>query len=311
MNDIEIKNVSKRFGKVQAVNDVSFEVRSGECFALLGPNGAGKSTLIRIITTLSRANSGKVRVFGYDCQKDPKRIRKSIGLVSEKTILYDRLTALENLMFFAGLYHVPKKIAAERAEKFLKLVDMWHWRDKVVENFSTGMKQKVNVVRAFIHEPKVAFLDEPTLALDPQTSLIIRNLIKQINKTGTTIVLTTHLMHEVERLADRIAIMNAGKIVAFGSQGDLKRSFLTEQRGITLELEDFKEEYLSYFNTVEDVSDVTARENRMEIVYSNGATVEEILRLISEKHLPVREIITTRPSLEDIFLELTNHTKND
>lgn len=309
MNDIEIKNVSKRFGKIQAVNDVSFDVESGECFALLGPNGAGKSTLIRIITTLSKANAGTVSVLGHDSVKSPKKIRRSIGLVSEKTILYDRLTALENLLFFAGLYHVPRKIALERAERFLRLVDMWHWKDKVIENFSTGMKQKVNVVRAFIHEPKIAFLDEPTLALDPQTSLVIRNLIKQVNKSGTTIVLTTHLMHEVERLADRIAIMNSGRIVAFGSQGDLKKSFLTEQKEITLELEEFKEEYASYFGAIEDIGDITVRENTMKIVYSKGETVERILSLISEMHLPVREIITSGPSLEDIFLELTNHKK--
>jgi len=220
---IEAKDLTKKFGQFTAVDRVSFTVSKGEVFGFLGPNGAGKSTTIRMLTTLLTPTSGTASVAGYDILKQPDRVRENIGLVAEKVILYDRLTAYENLEFFGKLYGLPEKVIKERAEKWLTLLHMDQWMHTPVMKFSTGMKQRVNIARALLTEPPVLFLDEPTLGLDPQTRNLIRKFIADLKNHGVTVVLTTHDMLDAEILSDRVAIIDHGKIVAVDTVENLKK----------------------------------------------------------------------------------------
>jgi len=309
LNAIEVKNLTKRFKSVTAVDSISFDVKNGECFALIGPNGAGKSTTIKMLATLILPNSGEIRIMGHELSHEKRAVRAQIGLASENVILYERLTALENLLFFAGLYHMPKNLAMQRAEELLKLVEMWRWRNKTIDTFSSGMKKRINIIRALIHYPKIVLFDEPTLALDPQTSLIVRNLIKRINDKGTTVILTTHLMKEVENLADRIAIMKSGKILIISTLEELKTNFDNKMKKITLKLEyDLPiESVRGIFGVLENVKKVSKNSDLLEISYTSSDTLEEIIRTITEKHLPVKSFNTYTPTLEEIFIKLTGH----
>ena len=195
---IEVQGLTKKFGNFTAVDNISFNVNDREIFGFLGPNGAGKSTTIRMLCTLARPTAGDAKVNGYDLLKQPDQVRESIGLVAEKMIMYEQLTAAENLRFFGNLYQMPKQKIETRIDELLKLVDMTDWKNTQIKKFSTGMRQRINVIRALLTEPKVIFMDEPTLGLDPQTTLSIRELIRDINKNGTTVILTTHAMMEAE-----------------------------------------------------------------------------------------------------------------
>ncbi len=178
---IEVTNLVKSFKTLQAVDNISFSVKKGEIFGLLGPNGAGKSTTLRILSTLARPTSGKAEIGGYDVVKNDTKVRKMLGIVSEKMIIYDRLTAKENLWFFGCLYGIPKEQLSKRIDELLELVNLTQFKDKQVGTFSTGMRQRMNVIRALLNEPQVLFLDEPTLGLDPQSSVEIRDFIKKLN----------------------------------------------------------------------------------------------------------------------------------
>lgn len=220
---ITVKNLTKQFGNFKAVDDISFEVNKGEIFGFLGPNGAGKSTTIRMLSTLLRPTSGQAIVGGFDVVKSPEKVRNQIGLVAEKIILYDHLTASENLRFFGKLNRMPDKLIKERSDKRLKSLHMENWRNHLAGTFSTGMKQRVNIIRALLTEPKILFLDEPTLGLDPQTTRVIRDFFKELKEQGTTIILTTHDMIEAEALSDRVAIIDHGKIAASDTSENLKK----------------------------------------------------------------------------------------
>jgi ABC-2 type transport system ATP-binding protein len=221
-NIITVSEVTKKFRDFTAVDRISFDVRKGEIFGFLGPNGAGKSTTIRILTTLSLPTSGEAKVAGYDVVRQQDEVRKHIGLVAEKVILYNHLTADENLDFFGSLYHLPKSLIRERSEKWIGRLHMSQWRKHQVGTFSTGMKQRINLVRALLTEPEVLFLDEPTLGLDPQTTHVIQSFLYELNDQGVTIVLTTHDMTEAEALSDRVAIIDHGKIAALDTVPNLK-----------------------------------------------------------------------------------------
>src|SRR5512136_2743813 len=221
---ITVTNLTKKFGDFTAVDSISFDVRKGEIFGFLGPNGAGKSTTIRMLCTLSRPAAGTATVAGFDVVKEDGRVREHIGLVSEKLIMYNDLTARENLRLFGELYDIPKDVLLRRIDKLLTFVRMEKWADARIGTFSTGMKQRINVIRALVNQPEILFLDEPTLGLDPQSTAEIRELTKRINtEQGTTIILTTHIMFEAEALCKRIGIIDHGKIVALDTPANLKK----------------------------------------------------------------------------------------
>jgi ABC-2 type transport system ATP-binding protein len=221
---IKAEHLVKKFGEMTAVDDVSFDVASGEVFAFLGPNGAGKTTTIKMLTTLLKPTSGKIDIDGIDPQMQANEARKRFGIVFQDPSLDQELTAYENMDLHGILYSVPRKVRHERTEMLLKLFELWDKRDKFVKEFSGGMKRRLEIARGFLHTPKILFLDEPTLGLDPQSRNQLWTHVKNLNLTeGVTVFLTTHYMDEAERVADRIAVIDHGKIVAQGSPDELKQ----------------------------------------------------------------------------------------
>ncbi|MEA3273649.1 MAG: ATP-binding cassette domain-containing protein [Patescibacteria group bacterium] len=223
MEAIQVKNLTKKFNGLTAVDNISFSVKKGELFAFLGPNGAGKSTTIKMLTTLLRQNSGRIKINGYDTLKDPNEVRRSFGIVFQDPSLDDELTAYENMEFHGILYSIPRKVRRERVKELLKFVELWDRRKDLVKKFSSGMKRRLEIARGFIHHPKILFLDEPTLGLDSQTRNHVWHYIQKLNtKNKTTIFFTTHYLEEAEKIAKRIVIIDNGKIIADGSAKELK-----------------------------------------------------------------------------------------
>ena len=217
------EHLVKKFGSFEAVRDISFEVKPGEIFAFLGPNGAGKTTTIKMLTTLLRPTSGSVRIDGLDPAAQPLQVRKSFGIVFQDPSLDDELTAYENMDFHGVLYKVPRKLRGERIPKLLRLFELWDRRDDPVKQFSGGMRRRLEIARGFLHTPKILFLDEPTLGLDPQTRNQLWTHVRTLNEQErVTVFLTTHYMEEADRVAHRIAIIDHGRIVAQGSPQELK-----------------------------------------------------------------------------------------
>ena len=226
---INVKNLVKKFKDFIAVNKISFNVNKGEIFAFLGPNGAGKTTTIRMLTTMLKPNSGKILVNNFNTLNKQQEVRSSFGIVFQDFSLDNELTALENLNFHAALYSVPKKLAQERIEHLLKLVDLWDRRNDFIKTFSGGMKRRLEIARGLIHHPKILFLDEPTLGLDPQTRNKMWDYVKKLNEEEKmTVFFTTHYMHEAEKYAHRIAIIDHGKIITMGTSAQLRKNTKTK-----------------------------------------------------------------------------------
>ncbi len=222
-NIISVQDLTKIFNGLAAVDHISFSVASGEIFAFLGPNGAGKSTTINMLTTLLRPTSGAILLNGYDPVESPHKVRQSFGIVFQDPSLDEDLTAWENMDYHGILYGISKDIRAKRIEELLKIVELWDRKKDQVKKFSGGMKRRLEIARGLLHHPKILFLDEPTLGLDPQTRSLIWNYIKGLNQSEkTTIFLTTHYMEEAERVANRIAIIDHGKIIVRGTPDELK-----------------------------------------------------------------------------------------
>jgi ABC-2 type transport system ATP-binding protein len=226
---IETHGLTKVFNRFTAVDHVDLIVRRGEIYGFLGPNGAGKSTTIRMLCTLISPTAGTAKVDGYDIVKEGNEVRKRIGLVSEKMIMYPRLTALENLMFFGRLYGIDRETLRKKSEQLLEMVKLTPFKDKLVGGFSSGMRQRVNVIRAILHDPEILFLDEPTTGLDPQSTRFVRDLVRELRQRGHTIVLTTHIMEEADELSDRVCVIDHGKIMAVDTPQGLKQKYNTER----------------------------------------------------------------------------------
>ncbi|MFA6523146.1 MAG: ATP-binding cassette domain-containing protein [Candidatus Peribacteraceae bacterium] len=227
---ISVDNLSKTYpgSKTPAVDGVSFEVEQGDVFAFLGPNGAGKTTTIKILTTLLHPSSGTVRINGHDPQHDQDAARRSFGIVFQDPSLDDELTAIENMDIHGVLYHVPKELGRKRTEELLKVVELWDRRNDYVKQFSGGMKRRLEIARGLLHHPKVLFLDEPTIGLDPQTRNHLWSYVDRLNKEeGITVFLTTHYMEEAEKVARHIAVIDHGKIVGQGTSKELQEQTKT------------------------------------------------------------------------------------
>ncbi len=220
---IEVRHLTKRYGRVTAVDDISFSVAKGELFALLGPNGAGKSTTIKMLTTLLKPTSGQLTLNGHDVTKDPDSVRSSFGIVFQDPSLDTDLTAVENMKLHAVMYNVPSGDVNPRIEELLRLVGLWDRRSSLVKTFSGGMKRRLEIARGLLHHPKVLFLDEPTLGLDTQTRNLLWQYIDSLSKEKQmTILFTTHYLEEAETNANRIAIIDHGKLLRIGSAAELK-----------------------------------------------------------------------------------------
>ena len=226
---IKVKNLTKKYQDLVAVDNITFDVKEGEVFAFLGPNGAGKTTTIKMLTTLLVPTSGEMVLDGHNPVTEQNEVRRSFGIVFQDPSLDDELTAYENMEIHAVLYKIPRNERRIRIEELLKFVDLWERKDDQVKHFSGGMKRRLEIARGLLHLPKILFLDEPTLGLDPQTRNLIWEHIKDLNKKeGITVFLTTHIMEEAERVADKVAIIDHGKIVAQGTPEELKEQTKTK-----------------------------------------------------------------------------------
>jgi ABC-2 type transport system ATP-binding protein len=220
---IRVQNLKKTFGSFTAVDDVSFDVAAGEIFAFLGPNGAGKTTTIKMLTTLLKPTAGAIELDGLDPARHQNEVRQRFGIVFQDPSLDGDLTAAENMQIHAVLYHVPNKVAKQRTEELLKLFDLWERRNDQVKKFSGGMKRRLEIARGFLHTPRILFLDEPTLGLDPQSRNQLWTIVKRVNEAeNVTVMLTTHYMDEEDRVAHRIGIIDHGKLVTQGTPAEIK-----------------------------------------------------------------------------------------
>jgi ABC-2 type transport system ATP-binding protein len=311
---IEVKNLTKMFNKFTAVDDISFDVAKGEIFGLLGPNGAGKSTTLRMLSTLARPTKGTAIIGGFDIVKNDTEVRKLIGIVSEKMIMYNRLTAKENLWFFGSLFNIPKDVLTKRIDELLELVQLAKWKNAQVGTFSTGMRQRINVVRALLNMPQVLFLDEPTLGLDPQSSVEIREFIKKLNReNGTTVVITTHMMVDADLLCDRIAIVDHGKIVALDTSANLKKTISgADTTIISLEIANLSADLTTAIRGLSCVDAVT-QENTLtlRIIVHGSEAFDSIVDKVRTMNGKISSMQNLQPTLEDVFLHITGHQVRD
>ena len=311
---IEVKNLTKMFNDFVAVDNISFDVKKGEIFGLLGPNGAGKSTTLRVLSTLAAPTKGTATIGGYDIVKDGTEVRKLIGIVSEKMIMYNRLTARENLVFFGSLFNLPKDDLNKRIDELLELVQLTKWKNAQVGTFSTGMRQRMNVIRALLNMPQVLFLDEPTLGLDPQSSVEIREFIKKLNReNGTSIIVTTHMMVDADLLCDRIGIMDHAKIVALDTSTNLKKMISGADTTILkLEIGNLSPQI---FQAVQDCKcvDNVSQENSLHLrVISHGQEAfDNVIDAIRTADGKINSMENLQPTLEDVFLHITGHQVRD
>lgn len=311
---IEVMNLTKKFNGFTAVDHVSFDVKKSEVFGLLGPNGAGKTTIIRMLSTLTRPTEGTARIGGYDIVKDDNNVRKLIGLLSEKMIMYDRLTAKENLRFFGKLYNIPKTLLNQRIDELLGLVQLSKWKDSKVGTFSTGMRQRMNVIRALLNMPKVLFLDEPTLGLDPQSTVEVREFIKKINRENkTTIILTTHMMNEADLLCDRIGIIDHGKIDTLDTSTNLKKLVSGDDATVLkLEIPNLTKKMVTALQSLNCVKSVS-QENASHIkIHATGdEAFDTIIDAVRAEKAKINSIENLQPTLEDVFLHITGREVRD
>lgn len=296
---IRVENLVKKFGNITAVDDVSFDVEEGTIFGFLGPNGAGKTTTINILCALLSPTSGRAFINGHDCVKEAASVRKSIGIVFQDTTLDKDLTAEENLLFHAYLYNVERSERQKRVDDVLRFVDLFSRKDDLVKKFSGGMKRRLEVARGLIHRPKVLFLDEPTLGLDPQSRTNLWEFITELPKRhNVTIFMTTHYMEEAE-VCDNIAIIDNGKIIARGSPEELKKIIGGDV--IYLKTKD----NIKARDEIKQVLDIDASMKNGELFISTtkgDACIPEIIRTLGDSVLSVR---LQRPTLNDVFLKLT------
>ncbi len=303
MAAIVTSNLVKKYGSFEALKNISLSIGNGDLYCLLGPNGAGKSTLIRILTGLMKPTSGNVRVSGMDLSSEVREIRQKVGLVSERVILYDRLTPVENLLFFASMLSVGRKAALKRIYDLLEKVDMLDWKNKPVRIFSTGMKQRVNFIRALLHDPEILFLDEPTLGLDPHSTRTIRNMVRELNESGITIILTTHVMGEAENIAKSVGIMHRGELISSGKLEDIRGSLKKDRVTVTV-----KDSPVFSFEKIQGYQSETRVDGVVKIDFQPGWTIENILPAVLRMKLEVIDIEQKKPSLEDVFVKLTGES---
>ena len=299
-----VKDLTKRYGEVAAVDGINLEVTRGEFFGLLGPNGAGKTTTIRMLTSLTKPTSGTAKIAGRDCFAESLVVKRKIGVVSEVSNLYNEMSAWENLMFIGELYDVDKPTKIERATQLLQAFQLYDRRNDRVIGYSKGMKRRVRIAAALLHRPEVLFLDEPTSGLDVQSSRLIRSLIRELNKEGMTVFLTTHYIDEADQLCDRVAIIKQGKIVVDDSPQKLKSSLQGEhlievafdRNGLDVEI----------LRTDLGVKEVTKQGDKYYIHTKNlSVSIKRIVQFAVSNGVEIVSMNTKQPSLEDVFVKYT------
>jgi len=310
---IETEELTKLFDDIVAVNKISISVKPGELFGLLGPNGAGKTTLISMLSTMAEPTSGKAKVWGFDVEKESSRVRENIGMVFQDTTLDDRLTGRENLDLHGRLYGLDGRSRKKRIEEVLSLVELADRADAIVKTYSGGMMRRLEIARGLMHHPRVLFLDEPTLGLDPQTRNHIWEYIKNLNKIeGVTIVLTTHYMEEADHLCGRIAIIDHGEIVALDSPEALKERLGGDVITLSLGDPDEKSKLCTIYDKNGCAKIVSKQNGEVIITVKDGERqIPHILSLASNSGISITAVSLRKPTLDDVFLHHTGRAIRD
>ena len=313
MFSIETKSLTKSFGNVIAVNDISFSVNVGEIFGFLGPNGAGKSTTMMILTTLLKPTSGQALISEFDVMDNAKKVRERIGYVQQETTVDEYLTGRENLLLQAKLNHIPKNEINSRIDEVLNLIELSDKQHDSVVTYSGGMRKRLDIAGGLLHRPKVLFLDEPTVGLDIQTRRKIWEYIKKIHtEFDMTIFLSTHYMEEADNLCDRIGIIDGGKIQVIDSPENMKNAMGNEVISLIMDDSNSHDSFLSQLKKIEFVKNINEDGEKLTIFVSNGTQViPKIFQISSDLEIKINTISLTRPTLDDVFLSYTGHEIRD
>jgi ABC-2 type transport system ATP-binding protein len=310
-NIIEVKNLVKQYKELKAIDNLSFEVHEGEILGLLGPNGSGKSTTINCILSLLEFSKGTIKIFGKDMKPDAYDIKSKIGVVFQEVSVFDELTVYENIDYFCGLYIKDKKTRKQYIEDAIRLVGLEDFKKFYPKRLSGGLLRRLNIACGIAHKPKLIFLDEPTVAVDPQSRNNILDGIKKLRENGATIVYTTHYMEEVEILCDRVIILDKGKILATGTTDELKKKAKIEEK-VTVEVNDLVPGYIEKIKELKNVDDVTYTNNVLLVTYKKGKNnLVDMIDYLKKESINYNKIYSERPTLNDVFLELTGKELRD
>jgi ABC-2 type transport system ATP-binding protein len=308
MNMIEVSNLTKKFGEVTAVDSLTFHVAEGEVFGLLGPNGAGKTTTVRMLCCLISKTSGDARIAGYQIENgaDSLAIRKLIGLVPDNVGLYEELSAYENLDYYGKLYECPAGQRVERIEYFLRMMDLWEKRDQPVSDFSKGMKQKVAIARALIHDPRLLFFDEPTANLDPESSRMVRDFILQLKKDGRTVFLNTHNLDEAQRICDRIGILKT-KLLTVNTPEQLERTVWGSRT--VIQVEEINDRILAAARKLKP-QDLSVEENKIILALADPQKENpDFVQAIVSVGGRIQYVTQLNPGLEETYIKVIEETR--
>ena len=310
-NVIEVKNLIKEYKEIKAVDNLSFEVHEGEILGLLGPNGSGKTTTINCLLSLLNYSSGSIKIFGKEMKPDSYDIKSKIGVVFQEVAVFDELTVYENVDYFCGLYINNKETRKKYIEDAINLVGLESFKNFYPKKLSGGLLRRLNIACGIAHKPKLIFLDEPTVAVDPQSRNNILDGIKKLRDNGATIVYTTHYMEEVEMLCDRVIILDKGKILATGKTDELKELAKIEEK-ISIEINDLDINYIDKIKELKNVDDVKYSSNILLVTYKKGKNnLVEIMEYLKKNNIKYNKIYSERPTLNDVFLELTGKELRD
>ena len=310
-NIVEVKNLTKEYKELKAVNDLSFEVKEGEILGLLGPNGSGKSTTINCILSLLNFSKGSIKIFGSEMKPNAYELKEKIGVVFQDVAVFEELTVYENIDYFCGLYIPNKKVRKQYVEDAIQLVGLEEFKKFYPKQLSGGLLRRLNIACGVAHKPKLIILDEPTVAVDPQSRNNILDGIKTLRDQGATIVYTTHYMEEVEILCDRVIILDRGQIIASGTIDELKKLAKLEEK-VTVEVMDLENKYIEEIGKFKNVEDVTYHEGILLITYKKGKNnLVELMDYLKISKIQYHKIFSERPTLNDVFLELTGKELRD
>lgn len=309
-NIIEIRGVKKSFGKVKVLDGLNLSVKKGTMLALLGPNGAGKTTTIRILSTLLNPDDGTVHVSGLDTTKDARKIRHLIGLTGQYAAVDEQLSGRENLVMMGRLYHLGKEESKKRAEELLAQFDLMEAADRVAKTYSGGMRRRLDLAASLVATPPILFLDEPTTGLDPRSRLSMWKAIEDLMKQDTTIVLTTQYLEEADKLADEIAVLDHGKIIALGTSDELKAKVGSERIEIVI---DTPENFKRALGLIHGEGLKQNNEERSISISTDGSVreVKRILDVLYDAKIEIDSLSVHKPSLDDVFMELTGHATEE
>lgn len=308
---IEVKKLTKEYKQLKAIDDLSFDVREGEILGLLGPNGSGKTTTINCILSLLNFNKGKIEIFGKEMKPNAYDIKREIGVVFQDVAVFEELNVYENIDYFCGLYIKDKETRSQYIEDAIKLVGLEEFKKFRPKQLSGGLLRRLNIACGIAHKPKIIFLDEPTVAVDPQSRNNILDGIKKLREKGATIVYTTHYMEEVEILCDRIIILDKGKIIATGTSDELKELTNIEEK-LTVEVNTLDDRYIEQIKKFDNVEETKYNNGTLLITYKKGKdNLVELIEYLKREGIKYNKIYSERPTLNDVFLELTGKELRD